>query len=87
MIKAARRRILLRDIGKAEGTLDDFLRCYAKLRERADNMGDAPIGTMLHKTVIAIRDACEASKTARIVLDDMMAVQRRAIREARMLNK
>jgi hypothetical protein len=45
-------RILQRDIDKAEGTMDDFLRCYAKLRERAEKLELPEVAADLNRSVL-----------------------------------
>lgn len=79
-----RMRILYRDIGQAEGTMDDFLRCYAKLRERAEKMELTQVAADLDKAVLGARDLINASARTRITLSDAMNQQRalRGIRPA-----
>ena len=75
MKELQRVRILHRDVSKAQGTLDDFLRCYAKLRARAESMGQTGPAESLNRTVIGLRDAIDESNSALARLDGFYRVQ------------
>lgn len=49
--------------------MDDFLRCYAKLRERAESLGDTDVMNDLNRAVLYARDLILSSKSARDALD------------------
>lgn len=77
-------RILHRDVSKAEGTIDDFVRCYAKLRERAEKLGQPEIAKSLNDAVNGLRDTIEGSSSARGQLDGIYRVQTAMNRQRRL---
>lgn len=62
--------------------MDDFLRCYAKLRERAESIGDTDVANDLNRAVLYVRDLILASQSARSALDEKID---NAIKMARLL--
>jgi hypothetical protein len=55
--------------------MDDFLRCYAKLRQRAEALGLVLISSDLNQAVLEARDLIIASQAARSRLRDQIDEQ------------
>lgn len=62
-----RRRILARDSATACGAMENLMRCYAKLRDRAGAHSPS-VADFFNKAALGLRDAIEAANEAEKVL-------------------